>query len=88
MTFSVIYTTRARRDLKQLPLGTAQNCIRTISKVKDDPFSFVKKLKGSKQSPLYSLRMGEYRAIMSIQEERLIVFILEIGHRSTIYRKY
>jgi mRNA interferase RelE/StbE len=88
MTFSVIYTTRARRDLKQLPLGIAQNCIRTISKIKDDPFSFVKKPKGSKQAPLYSLRIGECRAIMSLQEDRLIVFVLEIGHRNTIYRKY
>lgn len=88
MTFSVIYTSRARRDLKQLPLEIAQNCIRTISKIKDDPFSFVKKLKGSKQAPLYSLRIGDYRAIMSIQEDRLIVFVLEIGHRRNIYRKH
>jgi mRNA interferase RelE/StbE len=88
MTFSVIYTARARKDLKQLPLEIAKKCILTISKIKDDPFSFVKKLKGSKQAPLYSLRISEYRAIISIQEDRLIVFVLEIGHRSSIYRKY
>ena len=88
MTFSIIYTTRARKDLKQLPPQIAKKCILTISKIKDDPFSFVKKLKGSKQAPLYSFRIGEYRAIMSIQDDRLIVFVLEIGHRSTIYRKY
>jgi mRNA interferase RelE/StbE len=88
MTFSVIYTARARKDLRQLPPEIAKNCIRGISKIKEDPFSYVKKLKGSKQAPLYSLRIGEYRAIMSIQEERLVVFVLEIGHRSTIYRKY
>lgn len=88
MTFSVIYTIRARRDLRQLPPNDAKKCIRKISKIKDDPFSFVKKLKGLKQAPLFSLRIGEYRAIMSIEEDRLIVFILEIGHRSTIYRKY
>ena len=88
MTFSVIYTTRARKGLKRLPLEVARTCIHSISKIKEDPFSSVKKLKGSKQAPLYSLRIGEYRAIMSIQEDRLIVFVLEIGHRSTIYRKY
>ena len=88
MTFSVIYTTRARKDLKQISPDATQDCIRSISKIKDDPLSFVKKLKGSKQAPLYTLRIGEYRAIMSIQEDRLIVFVLEIGHRSTIYRKY
>ena len=88
MTFSVIYTTRARKDLRQLPLEIARKCILTISKIRDDPFSFVKKLKGSKQAPLYSLRIGEYRAIMSIQDDRLLIFVLEVGHRSTIYRKY
>ena len=88
MTFSVIYTTRARKDLKRLTPEVAKKCILTISKIKGDPFSFVKKLKGSKQAPLYSLRIGEYRAIVSIQDDRLIVFVLEIGHRSTIYGKY
>jgi mRNA interferase RelE/StbE len=88
MTFSVIYTTRARKDLRQLPRDIAQNCIRGISRIKEDPLSFVKKLKGWKQAPLYSLRIGEYRAIISIEEDRLIVFVLEIGHRSMIYRKY
>jgi mRNA interferase RelE/StbE len=88
MTFSVIYTSRARKDLRQLPPRIAQKCIRSISKIKDDPFPFVKKLKGSKQAPLYSLRIGEYRAIMSFEDDRLVVFVLEIGHRSSIYRKY
>jgi mRNA interferase RelE/StbE len=88
MTFSVIYTTQARKDLRQLPRDIAQNCIRGISRIKEDPFPFVKKLKGSKHAPLYSLRIGECRAILSIEEDRLIVFVLEVGHRSTIYRKY
>ena len=88
MTFSVIYTSRARKDLSHLPPDIARNCIRGIAKIKDDPLSFVKKLKGSKGAPLYSLRIGEYRAILSIEEDRLIVFVLEVRHRSTIYRKY
>jgi mRNA interferase RelE/StbE len=88
MTFSVVYTERARWDLKKLPPDVTRACIRGISRIKDDPFSFVKKLKGSKKAPLYSLRIGDYRAILSIEDDRFIVFILEIGHRSTIYRKY
>lgn len=88
MTFSVIYSERARWDLRKLPPDVARACIRAISRIKEDPWSFVKKLKGSKKSPLYSLRIGDYRAILSIEDDRLIVFVLEIGHRSTIYRKY
>ncbi len=88
MTFTVIYTTKARRDLKGLPPGVAQTCIRAISGIKEDPFSFVKKLKGSKKAPIYSFRIGEYRAILSIEDDRLVILVLEVGHRSTIYRKY
>ena len=88
MTFSVIHTTSARKDLRNLPPDVAQGSIRAISGTKENPYSFVKKLKGSKKSPLYSFRIGEYRTIMSIEDDRLIVFVLGIGHRSSIYRKY
>ena len=88
MTYSVIYTARARKNLKHLPPDIAKNCIRGISRIKEDPFSFVKKLKGPKKSPLYSLKIGEHRAILSIEDDRLIILVLEIGHRRNIYRKY
>ncbi|OPY24785.1 MAG: Plasmid stabilization system protein [Methanomethylovorans sp. PtaU1.Bin073] len=55
--------------------------------MQDDPKAHVKKLKGSPKSPLYSLRIGEYRVIMSIDGDKLIIFVIEVGHRSVIYRK-
>jgi mRNA interferase RelE/StbE len=39
------------------------------------------KLKGD-----YSLRVGDYRIIYTIYEDRLIVYILDLGHRKEIYR--
>jgi len=39
------------------------------------------KLKGK-----YSLRVGVYRIIYSFQKAELIVYVLDIGHRSEIYR--
>jgi len=88
MTFSVIYTARARRDLKKLPRDVARRYIQTISEIKEDPFSAVHKMEGFRKDPLFSFRIGEYRAILSIEGDRLIIFVLENGHRSTIYRKY
>ncbi len=35
---------------------------------------------------LYRFRVGDYRAICDIQEGRLIVLVLEVGHRGEIYR--
>jgi len=33
----------------------------------------------------WSLRIGDYRAIYNIKDERLIVFILHVEHRKKVY---
>ena len=35
---------------------------------------------------LYRFRVGDYRAICDIQETRLVVLVVEVGHRGEIYR--
>ncbi|MDD3574378.1 type II toxin-antitoxin system RelE/ParE family toxin [Methanospirillum sp.] len=44
-------------------------------------------LKG-KGKGLYSIRTGEYRAIIEIIDDELVLLVVEAGHRKTIYRKY
>jgi len=36
---------------------------------------------------LWSLRIGKYRVIYSIREEKLQVLVLTVGHRGEIYEK-
>ena len=88
MSYRIEYTSRARKDLKSLPIATAQNIIRSIKELKDDPYSYVKKLKGTERHRLYTHRTGDYRAILTIEDDRLLILVLEAGHRSKIYRKY
>ncbi len=35
---------------------------------------------------LYRFRIGDYRAICDIQDARLVLLVLEAGHRGDIYR--
>ena len=86
--YSVIYSPAARRDLKSLPEEAARRIFRVVSSIKEDPYSSVKKIKGSAKCPIYSLRVGDYRVIMTIEGDRMIIFVIEVGHRSTVYRKY
>jgi len=85
--YSILYSPGARRDLQKLPTDIAKRIVIAIKEIQDDPKAHVKKLRGSPGSPLYSLRIGEYRVIMSIDGDKLIIFVIEIGHRSVIYRK-
>lgn len=89
MRYKVEYTSKAKKDLKKLPVDIAQNIILSINSIKDDdPYSFVKKIKGTKRHSLYSYRVGEYRVILDIEEDRMLIIVIEAGHRSKIYRKY
>jgi mRNA interferase RelE/StbE len=45
----------------------------------------VEKLKG--QDEKYRIRVGAYRVIYTIRDDRLVVLVLLIGHRKDIYRK-
>ncbi len=36
-------------------------------------------------SPYYRVRCGHYRIIYDIQDDRLIIVILKVGHRKEIY---
>ncbi len=88
MSYKVEYTSKARKDLKKLPLDIAQNIILSINNIKSEPYSYVKKIKGTKNHPLYTHRIGEYRVILDIEDDRLLIIVIEAGHRRTIYRKY
>jgi len=86
--YSILYSPVALKSLKSLPVDIAEKIVRSIKEIQDSPKVHVKKLKGFIKSPLYSLRVGEYRVIMSIEDEKLIIFVIEVGHRSKIYPKY
>jgi mRNA interferase RelE/StbE len=88
MTYQIKYTSKVKRDLKKLPLDVAQSIILSIKCIKDEPYSYVKKIKGTKSHPLYTHRVGEYRVILDINDDCLLIIVLETGHRSKIYRKF
>ncbi len=88
MSYKVEYTSKARKDLKNLPLEISQSIIRSINRIKYEPYPHIKKIKGTQKNPLYTHRVGEYRAILYIENERLLIMVIEAGHRKKIYRKY
>jgi mRNA interferase RelE/StbE len=50
-----------------------------------DPRQWGKALQGEKRG-LWRYRIGDYRLICDIQDERITVLVLELGHRKDVYR--
>ena len=44
----------------------------------------VEKLEG--EDDLYRVRVGDYRVVFTISDERLIVLVVRIAHRKDVYR--
>jgi mRNA interferase RelE/StbE len=86
--YTIQYTAHAVKDIKKLPPEVGKRIFDAINGIKEDPYSHVKKLKTPPDSPVYSLRVGEYRILVNIVRSQLIIFVIEVGNRRTVYRKY
>jgi len=52
-----------------------------------DPRSLGAALRGSRLGEFWKYRVGDYRLISKIEDDRLIVLVLHIGHRREIYHR-
>jgi mRNA interferase RelE/StbE len=52
----------------------------------DDPHSIGKSLQGSRLGEFWRYRVGDYRLICKIENERVLVLVLRVSHRKDIYR--
>nr|WP_178121804.1 type II toxin-antitoxin system RelE/ParE family toxin [Agrobacterium fabrum] len=52
----------------------------------DDPRQIGAALQGSELGNFWRYRVGDYRIICDIQDHKLVVLVVEIGHRREIYR--
>lgn len=52
----------------------------------DDPRSIGQALRGSRFGEFWKYRVGDYRLICRIEDDRLLVLVLRLGHRREISR--
>jgi mRNA interferase RelE/StbE len=88
LAWTVEFLLTAQQQIKKLDRTTQQRItsfFRNRIMPAEDPRRLGKLLHGDKGG-LWRFRIGDYRAICKIEEERLVVAVLEVGHRREIYR--
>ena len=61
-----------------------QQIVARIAKLADDPRPpGCQKLSGQEA---YRIRQGEYRVVYTIEDERLVVTVVKVGHRRDVYK--
>jgi mRNA interferase RelE/StbE len=75
----------AERQLRKLPARDIRRVVEAIEALVSNPRpSGCRKLTGYRD--VLRIRVGTYRVLYSIDDERIIVIILKIGHRRDVYR--
>lgn len=84
MSYSLEFRPAALRELKRLPRSVSDQLLLIFEKLKENPRPpGCLKMKGD--SGFWRVRSGNYRVIYDIQDSKLVVLIVDVGHRKDIY---
>ncbi|RQD80891.1 MAG: type II toxin-antitoxin system RelE/ParE family toxin [Methanocalculus sp. MSAO_Arc2] len=78
--FDIVIIPPAERDLARLDPPSAQRIQKALGDLanEENPNWFLKRLEGDHDPTFFSLRIGEYRAILKIHNGRLIIVVVEV----------
>jgi mRNA interferase RelE/StbE len=81
--YEVVIKRSVYKDLRPIPKPDVKRIMARIGSLADEPRPIgCEKLSGQER---YRLRHGVYRIIYAIEDNRLIVTVVKIGHRSQVY---
>lgn len=82
--YRIIIKKKAKKFIDKLPINERKRIVYAIEQLPNG--EDIKKLKG--YDGLLRLRVGEYRIIYSVDNGKLIVYIVDAGNRGDIYKRY
>ncbi len=83
MTYEVEIKPKALKQLHKLPKGITIRILKKVNYIKDTPQSFMKKLESE---DIWSLRVGDYRVFIDIDESKKLMEVIKVGHRKDVYQ--
>ncbi|WP_448060817.1 type II toxin-antitoxin system RelE family toxin [Cellulomonas hominis] len=84
MTYAILFTTAASRQIRKLPRPARDRLLTTVGTLADDPRPpGARKLVGEENA--WRVRVGDYRVLYEIADQLLTVTVVRAGHRREVY---
>ncbi len=84
MDYSINIKKSVEKDLRKLPKAVINRVVEAIERLEENPYPRQsKKLKSTERT--YRLRVGNYRIIYQVDEERKEVIVYHVRHRENVY---
>lgn len=81
--YELIFSDIALKQLEKLSKDLQTRIVAALERIRQRPEAYLKKLVGE---TCYRLRVGDYRVIVDIDRDRLLILVLKIGHRKNVYK--
>ena len=84
--YEIFFTKKADRALRKMSRKTARLIREKLDQLAQDPYARnpnVTKLQGR---PGYRLRVGDWRVIYELEDDRLVIMVLKVAPRGGVYR--
>jgi mRNA interferase RelE/StbE len=85
MPYEIVIKPTAEKSLDKLPHPIRRRIVDVLKELRNNPRpTGVVKLAGDEN--MWRIRIGNYRVVYEIQDDRLIVLILRVAHGKDVYR--
>jgi mRNA interferase RelE/StbE len=83
--YEIVLKRSVYKDLKPIPKADVKRIIERIDSLANDPRGpGCEKLSGQER---YRVRQGVYRIVYEVEDGRLIVTVVKVGHRGQVYQR-
>jgi mRNA interferase RelE/StbE len=83
--WQINYEAQATKFLKKADKATQIKILKYLQKTSQNPRLFGKALTGGLKG-LWRYRVEDYRIICKLEDKELVILVINIGHRSVIYK--
>ena len=86
LMYQIIIKKKAKKFIDKLPQNERKRVSSASEKLPNG--EDIKPLKGEKNKGLLRLRVGNYRIIYTVDNGKLIVYVIDADNRGDIYKRY
>ncbi|WP_027186523.1 type II toxin-antitoxin system RelE family toxin [Desulfovibrio inopinatus] len=88
MAWEIKFTPKAEKALSKIDKKTANRIIKfLLERTTTEPRNLGKCLSGP-LGDFWRYRVGDYRILAKIEDDQLIILVVEVGHRSEVYKRH